>query len=217
MSNGRYSVREDHMIAVANAIRNKCDISTDLAFPNDFIDAINSIDIHNNKNAAITADTEIIWLVGAKTLSVNSPFQNYKTKIFYFPDLEETATYAFRETKNLEALVFPVCTRLASYTVWITDSTANAPAIDIYQPVAFGNVSPFRLAVGADVILRSSTMYANSGFTASIFGLNQDVKFYVPESLLTNYRQNSYWGTFGDSRILPIDGSRYEDIDWWRS
>ena len=125
-------------------------------------------------------------------------------------------SYMFEFMPNLKAVILPSATKLPSYMFWDNISTHSIPTIDIYQKQAFSSATVFRLDQGGNVILRNTEM-STTGFTATTWGVSNGIKFYVPSALRANYLADANWGTFGSDRILPIEGSPYENIDWWKS
>ena len=117
---------------------------------------------------------------------------------------------------NLKAAIFPDATILSSYLFWDTNQNHTKPSIDLHKKNTFSNATPFRLEQGADIILRNSEM-STTGFTATTCGMSSGIKFFVPSVLRADYLADSNWSTFGSDRILPIEGTIYEDIDWWKA
>lgn len=124
--------------------------------------------------------------------------------------------YMFEFMPNLKAVILPDATILAAYMFWDYIRDHSIPTIDLYQKQAFASATPFKLEQGGNVILRNTEM-STTGFNASTWGMANGVKFYVPQALLQDYLADTNWGTFGSDRILPIEGSPYEDIDWWKA
>lgn len=127
-----------------------------------------------------------------------------------------TNGYLFEFMPNLKAVILPDATSLAGYMFWDNITSHSVPTIDLYQKQAFGSATPFRLDQGGNVVLRNEEM-STTGFTASTWGMSSGTKFYVPQALLADYLADANWGTFGSDRILPIEGSPYEDVDWWKA
>ncbi len=152
---------------------------------------------------------------GSKNLNRPFSYSNIET-IFMDGVTQLSLSYYFEFMNSLKAAVFPDATSIAAYVFWNTNSGITIPGIDFYKKIDFSSSSPFRLDAGADIILRSTEM-CTTGFTATTWGISSGIKFYVPQSLLSSYREATNWSTFGDSRILPIEGTRYENINWWKS
>lgn len=152
---------------------------------------------------------------GSKTLARLFSYSNIET-IYMDGVTQLNQGYFFEFMTSLKAAVFPDVTVIGTYIFWNTFADSPVPGIDFYKKIDFPSAVPFRLGTGADIILRSAEM-CTTAFTATSWGMTSGIKFYVPQSLLSTYRAASNWSTFGDSRILPIEGTRYENINWWKS
>lgn len=124
-------------------------------------------------------------------------------------------SYYFEFMPNLQALILPDVTKVTPYILWDNNQQHAKPTVDMYQIQDFPSAMPFRVEQGGNCILRNSVM-STTKFTASSWGISPDFKFYVPQNLLNDYLADANWSTFGADRILPIEGSPYEDINWWK-
>lgn len=152
---------------------------------------------------------------GSKQLARLFSYSNIET-IYMDGVTQLDLGYYFEFMASLKAAVFPDATSISSYVFWNTSANSPVPGIDFYKKIDFPASTPFRFESGADIILRSGEM-CTTAFTATTWGLSSGTKFYVPQSLLSAYRAATNWSTFGDSRILQIEGSRYENVNWWKS
>lgn len=151
---------------------------------------------------------------GSKALS--ALFSNTHIETIYMDGVEKlNLSYFFELARSLKAAVFPDVNSISAYVFWNTYQDP-APGIDLYKKITFPSSTPFRLEGGANIILRANELCPTS-FTANTWGMSSGIKFFVPQSLLTTYREATNWDTFGDSRILPIEGSQFENINWWKS
>ena len=144
-------------------------------------------------------------------------FGHNEAKVLYITGFTNiNSPYMFEFMSNLEAAIFTDATSIANYAFWDTQHTGSI-GIDFYKTMTFPGASPFYLmGVDLDIILRSSEM-STTAFTVSNWGIPPKMKFYVPSSLVNIYLANSNWSTFGSERILSIEGTKYEDINWWKS
>lgn len=202
------------LASVANAIRAKSGGSGQLTFPSGFVSEIGNIP-SGGDDAIISSTTKRIWMLGAIELKT-SAFVGYQMEVFYAPDVTKTGQYSFNGVNNLKALILPNLTNAGDFTLWVTTNKAVTCAIDLSKKITFNNVK-FRDDSPCDVILRSAEMCPNTAMTATTWGVGAKTKFYVPSSLLSSYLADTNWNTFGSSRILPIDGSAYENTDWWKA
>lgn len=173
----------------------------------------------SNKYRAVinNEDTHIVEITGYGTKQLSRLFNESNVKVVYMPGFEKLdLNYYFHFMPNLEAAIFPDATSFVPYLFWNTNKDYPKPGIDIYKKQEFPNSIVFRLDQGADIILRASEM-STTGFNASTWGVSEGINFYVPSDLIDTYLADTNWSTFGSSRILPIEGSKYEDMDWWKS
>lgn len=171
-----------------------------------------------SKDTAIINDkTKHLRMTVYGSKALNRLFSHSNIETIYMDGITNlNAQYFFEFMNSLKAAVFPDATATTAYLFWNTNQNVPVPGIDFYKKIAFSSATSFRLEAGADIILRSNEM-CTTGFTAATWGMSSGIKFYVPESLLSAYRSDANWSTFGESRILPIEGSKYENIDWWKS
>lgn len=213
---GVKAVQDSSLAAVADAIRAKTGKSESIEFPDGFVSEIGSIETGGSGDDAIISSTsKRIWMPGAKEIA-SRKYDNYAMEVFYAPDVETTKVYAFVAVNKLKALIFPNLTNIGIYTLWITETNAPTCAVDLSKKITFNNAK-FRDESPCDVILRSAEMCPNTAMTATTWGVGANIKFYVPNALLSSYLADTNWNTFGSSRILPIEGSAYENTDWWKT
>ena len=171
----------------------------------------------SSTTAVIDDNTEYVRITGKNTKTTSRLFDSMNTKIVYLDGYTKIDTsYFFEFMPNLGAVILPQITSIQLYAFWDTNSNHSKPSIDLYQKQTFPNGAVFRLEQGADIILRNSEM-STTGFTATTWGVPNGIKFFVPSALRADYLADSNWSTFGSDRILPIEGTVYEDIDWWKA
>lgn len=242
-----YLATDTDLTSVANAIRTKGGTSAQMAFPAGFVSAVQAIptgttptgtkqiaitqngtvteDVAAYANAEITVNvpssdalisptSERIWFPFAETIvgAGNSKFSDYQMRVFYASDLKASTTYTWSRCNNLQALILPALTSWAAYSTY--NARSPITAVDLSQQITFQ--AQFDKDSCKALILRSSTLCPTS-FTTATWGINAALKIYVPSALRADYLEATNWSTFGESRILAIEGSEYEDTDWWRS
>ena len=165
-----------------------------------------------------TKYARIIKNPNATSGQMNRLFNASPIEIVYLGGYTDFANcgYMFNQNPNLKAVILPDATSLAVYMFWATNTSYSVPAVDLYKKQTFGSTTIFRLEQGGNIILRDEEM-STTNFNASTWGISEKLKFYVPQNLIQNYLADSNWSTFGDSRILPIEGSPYEDVNWWQA
>ena len=151
------------------------------------------------------------------TGDISRLFAYNEAKVLYITGFTNiNSSYMFEFMSNLEAAIFTDATSIGGYVFWDTRHTGSI-GIDFYKTMTFPGATPFYLTnVDLDIILRSSEM-STTTFTPSTWGIPPKMKFYVPSSLVNTYLADNNWSAFGSERILPIEETKYEDINWWKS
>lgn len=168
-------------------------------------------------SAIVGSSTEFIKWTGGSSTSISRLFSRNPAKVIYLDGFTKMdLTYLFQLNANLRAAIFPDATSFVAYTFWETSTSYPSLGIDIYQQQSFPSAMPFRIEGVAHIILRNEVM-STIDFTASTWGVGSSTDFYVPSALLSDYLADSNWSTFGSSRILAIEGSEFEDKDWWKA
>ena len=172
------------------------------------------ININNEKNSIITLTSN---LSTNTTGELSRLFSGNNAKVLYISGFTKINTsYMFQFMPSLKAAIFTDATSIGNYVFWDPQRTGSI-GIDFYKTMTFSSATPFYLTgVDLDIILRSSEMSTTS-FTTSTWGMPPKMKVYVPNSLVNTYLADNNWSTFGSERILPIEGTKYEDINWWKS
>ena len=171
----------------------------------------------SSTTAIIDDNTEYIHFEGKGDKRLTRFFAAQNARVLYIGGITNfDSSYFFNQMPNLEAAILPDATNFVAYMFWVTYTNYAKTTVDIYQKQAFGTATVFRFEQGGNVILRNAEM-STTGFNASTWGMPNVVKFYVPSALRADYLADANWGTFGSDRILPIEGSPYEDIDWWKA
>ena len=171
-----------------------------------------------SKDTAVINDTtkRLEMTVYGEQKTLDRLFSHSNIEIIYMDGVVNlNRSYYFEFMNALKAAVFPDATTITSYVFWNNAAGIPVPGIDFHKKIDFPTNTPFKLDAGANIILRSAEM-CTTGFTASSWGVSASLVFYVPQALLDAYREANNWNTFGASRILPIEGSRYENVDWWK-
>ena len=152
------------------------------------------------------------------TGDISRLFAHNEAKVLYITGFTSiNSAYMFEFMYNLEAAIFTDATSIVNYVFWGEVKHTLPVGIDFYKQVTFPGGCPFCLGQkNVDIILRASEM-STTQFTTSTWGIPPKMKFYVPSSLVNTYLADSNWSTFGSERILPIEGTKYEDINWWKS
>ena len=171
----------------------------------------------DSTTAIIDDNTEYIHFEGKGNKKLTRFFSAQNARVLYIGGITNLdSPYFFEQMPNLEAVIFPDATNFAAYLFWVLYTDYAKTTVDIYQKQAFGSATVFRFEQGGNVILRNAEM-STTGFTATTWGVSNGIKFYVPSALRADYLADSNWSTFGSDRILPIEGTVYEDIDWWKA
>lgn len=225
---------DSDLTSVANAIRTKGGTSAQLAFPADFVSAVEAIPsgggdpqedllkLNSNTLTSFSADISSIraYLFYGNTNLASIDFNNVteigtfgcsKTAITtaVFDKYVGIANNAFKECPNLTTLVCKAgANRLDISTL---EKCYQLKYVDLaslggngISHQAFYNTT----RIEALIIRQSSVAYLSGAFPSSS-ALASTATIYVPNAVLANYQSASNWSAYS-SRIVKIEGTIYE-------
>lgn len=126
------------------------------------------------------------------------------------------APMLFLNLPRLKAGIFPSVTTVGNYSFYtIGGLTINGSTLDFHKPITASGL-PFKTDKCLTLILRGNTK-SSINIKKGTWGHPSQAKFYVPQSLVSEYVADSDIVAYGEENILPIEGSQYESVDWWKA
>lgn len=167
--------------------------------------------------AVINSDTKFIsfsnsdrWYSG----ETNKFFNNFRNlEVLYMDSVKKIGGSFFSDLRSLKAGIFPEVTTVGNNSFYNV-GVASEIALDFHQTITASGL-PFKID-NLILILRGSTKSSVS-IKKGTWGHPSQAKFYVPQSLVSEYVADSDIIAYGEENILPIEGSQYESIDWWKA
>jgi len=171
-----------------------------------------------------TKSLEMNWSASNRSGTLSRLFDRCPLRVIYLAGIKslDGPGYFFQHMYDLKAAIFPDATTVsANYLLWAAESNniqehGTYTAVDFHKAVSINVTCPFRLDGGGDMILRADEL-STSRMTATTWGVNKNMQFYVPQALLTAYREAENWNTFEATNFHAIEGSKYENVNWWKS
>lgn len=146
-------------------------------------------------------------------------FDLCRFEVIYLDSIEQLdAQYFFNNMEHLKAGIFPMVNSVSNHAFYtIGKYVPNGTVLDFHQVITTSTSggSPFKID-NVIFVLRGdekSSIYIKKG----TWGHPSQAKFYVPQILLPEYIADADIVAYGEENILPIEGSPYENIDWWKS
>lgn len=169
--------------------------------------------------AVINSDTKFIsfsnsnmWYAGTTA----KLFDNFTyLEVLYLDSVKNiNSPNFFQYLKRLKAGIFPEVTNIDGSAFYGTGSSVTGGSIfDFHQTITTtGNLKMDALTF----ILRGNTK-SSINIKKGTWGYPLQAKFYVPQSLVSEYVADSDIIAYGEENILPIEGSQYESVDWWKA
>ena len=217
-----YVVSEESLSTVANAIRTKGGTSAQLAFPAEFVSAIEDIETGGGdpyELARKMADATITEFVDDTITSLRARA---------FNDCSALATFRAHNVTWIGASAFAnagitsiALPRVwyATYTNYIFENCKKLTTADLAGQSV--NLGQFNGCVLLDTLILRRT---SSNFTLGNINAFNNTPFasgktggtlYVPSTLIASYQSATNWSTilgYSNNRILPIEGSIYETM-----
>ena len=175
----------------------------------------------SNNEAVINLDTKVFKYSNADRWYAKKTscfFNLCRFEVVYLDSIEQIDTpYFFNDMGYLKAGIFPMVNSVSNYAFYTVGAyVPNGTVLDFHQVITTGtNGVPFKIN-NVIFVLRGdekSSIYIKKG----AWGHPSQAKFYVPQILLSEYIADADIVAYGEENILPIEGSPYENIDWWKS
>ena len=170
--------------------------------------------------AVINSDTKFIsfsnsarWYAGT-TAKLFDNLTNLE--VLYFDSVKNiNSSYFFSYLKRLKAGVFPEVTNIVNLAFYDFGSNVTGGSVLDFHQVITAAGSPFKTDT-LTLVLRGNTK-SSINIIKGTWGHPSQAKFYVPQSLVSEYVADSNIVAYGEENILPIEGSQYESVDWWKA
>ena len=142
-------------------------------------------------------------------------FNNFrKLEVIYMDSVKRISGSFFSDLNGLKAGIFPQVTSVTNYGFY-NFGVARGCVLDFHQTITASGL-PFKTDNKLILILRGNTKSSIS-IKKGTWGHPSQAKFYVPQSLISEYVADSDIIAYGEENILPIEGSQYESVDWWKA
>jgi len=133
-------------------------------------------------------------------------------EVLYLDSITDIDVSMFIQDSWLKAAIFPEVTHVCGGAFY---TFHTEPIFDFHQVITADGNYPFKINKVIFVLRgdQKSSIYIKKGS----WGYPSQAKFYVPQSLLSEYIADSDIVAYGEENILPIEGSPYEDVNWWKT
>ena len=223
MSN--YIVDGADLTSVANAIRTKGGTSAQLAFPADFVQAIEDIETGGGgewTTNGVANGTEPSGVIRISTPSVidHAFYKNSAITGVIIDAYCAIETYGFNSCPGMTFFVSQIGTTIKAQGVAYNTKlqTVDIKINTINQSLSLAGNSKLTA-----LILRRTDAITSMGQTNALNGsksTSKPIHVYVPSALKATYESASNWSTWvADGTIVfeTLEGSQYESEDWWQS
>lgn len=214
------------LASVANAIRTKGGTSAQLAFPQGFVDAVEAIETGGGgewttNGIANKSEPNGAIKISASSVGYNGFYQFTGITSVVVESSCSLGTNAFYDCSAMTLFVSQVGTTFSGSST-ISRNT-NLKTIDIKTNTINKSLALSQNAKLTSLILRRSdaitTVTQTNAFNGSI-STSKPLHVYVPSALKATYEAATNWSTWvGNGTIIfeALEGSQYEDPDWWKS
>ena len=135
-------------------------------------------------------------------------------KKVFLPRVTVFQTYSFDNSKNIEKIIFPRYSGTALGNIntpkLIYADLGNAQTMGNFSASGSTNFDKLILRNDTNITTLSSTSIFNNTHFATSGG-----KLFVPSTIISNYETATNWSALVGMTVLSLEGSRFEDVDWW--
>lgn len=215
-----YLTTDTDLTAVANAIRSKGGTSEPLFFPHGFVDAIDAIEAGNPLEVLVrylnNETVNQLVVPGVTRLRGDNTFGCWPNlQSLIMPDVTAVGTRGLYKMTNMKKLVLPSLLSVAADGFRdIRGSAGGVCVMDLGQCASLGAFA-INSCYNKAFIFRKTDGICVANNSTSIESISAVRPAYVPQALLNEYQNATNWSAKA-SAILPIEGSPYEDPDWWK-
>lgn len=182
---------------------------TATVFANDNLEELNSRSLYESKAVSIS-------LPKLKTAGSYCFFGCASLEHLYVPELRTVGSYFLRECPKLEILKLP---NLVATPTGAFRGDTSLKMVDLGKAKTLGNQSFMQCSSLKTIILRNNTVATNPGSTlfSGVPDEGKNSVFYVPKSLVEEYKTAKYWTDYANQfRALEdytVDGTVTGELD----